>query len=201
MTTARRRSRLPLIRLVAKVAPAVAVSFVGVAFVLGGGWLAAAAVVAALGTVLVSVLVFKVDQRRRVEVGAARARVAADYAAEHSRYAAEHRAFTAHLVGLLDAASSRIGLLRHRVDRLESELAASRIPAPTRPEPGTELAKYADTAEWSELWPDLAEAPTVVDLIAWDARVQEDLLPMPHTEHGTRHGIGHDDDGLEQRSA
>jgi hypothetical protein len=195
MTTARRRSRLPLIRLVAKLAPVVAVAFVGMAFGLGGGWLAAAAVVAALVTVLLSVLVFRVDHRRRIEVRAARARVAADYAAEHSRYAAEHRAFTAHLVGLLDAASSRIGLLRHRVDRLESELAASRILPPSRPEPSAELARYADTAEWSDLWPDLAEAPTVVDLIAWDERMREDLLPQPRADEG------HEEDEPQQRSA
>jgi hypothetical protein len=34
----------------------------------------------------------------------------------------------------------------------------------------------ADNAEWAELWPDLAEAPTVVDLIAWDSRNDDDLL-------------------------
>lgn len=196
MTTARRRSRLPLIRLVAKVAPVVAVAVVVVALALGGGWLVAGAVVAALVTVLLSVLVFQVDRRRRVEVGAARARVAADYAAEHSRYAAEHRAFTAHLVGLLDAASSRIGLLRHRVDRLENDLAQSRILPPARPEPSTELAKYADTNEWSELWPDLADAPTVVDLIAWDDRMQEDLLPQARVDYGHE-----EDDEPQQRSA
>lgn len=135
-----------------------------------------AAAMAALLTVLVSVLVFRIDKRRRVEVGAVRARVAADYAAEHARYAGEHRAFTAHLVALLDAASSRIGLLRHRVDWLESELAANRFTPPHHPEPGTELARYADTTEWTELWPDLAEAPTVVDLVAWDERTRDELL-------------------------
>lgn len=160
----------------AKLAPVVAVSFVVGAYLLGGRWPMIAAAGAALLTALVSVLVFRIDRRRRVEVGAVRARVAADYAAEHSRYAGEHRAFTAHLVSLLDAASSRIGLLRHRIDWLEGELAANRMPPSRGAEPGTELARFADTTEWAELWPDLAEAPTVVDLVAWDERARGELL-------------------------
>jgi hypothetical protein len=136
-------------------------------------------------TVVVSVLVFRVDRRRRIEVGAVRARVAADYAAEHARYVAEHRAFTAHLVALLDAASSRIGLLRHRVDWLEGELASARAAA-QRAEPGTELARFADTAEWTDLWPDLAEAPTVVDLVAWDEKSRDQPLEPGDDEQQQR---------------
>lgn len=176
MASAHRRSRLPLIRLAAKLAAVVAVSVVVGAYLLGGRWPIPAAAVAAALTVVVAVLVFRVDRRRRVEVGAVRARVAADYAAEQSRYASEHRAFTAHLVSLLDSASSRIGLLRHRVEWLEGELAAARYTLARRPEPSTELARYADTTEWTELWPDLAEAPTVVDLVAWDERTHDGPL-------------------------
>lgn len=165
----------------------VAVSATVAAYLLGGLWPMLAAASGTLLTVVMSVLVFRVDRRRRLEVGAVRARVANDYAAEHARYVGEHRAFTAHLVSLLDAASSRIGLLRHRVDWLEGELAAARAAAAKRAEPGTELARFADTSEWAELWPDLAEAPTVVDLVAWDERARDGLLES--------------DDEREQRSA
>jgi hypothetical protein len=177
MRSVRRRGRLGHVRFVAKFAPVLAFSAVAVAFVLEGRWPVAAAAVAAVLTTVVSVLVFRVDRRRPTDVAAARARIAADYAAEHARYAGEHRAFTEHLVALLDAASSRIGLLRHRIDWLEGELASAKF-AQERAvgKPGNELVRLADTAEWTELWPDLAEAPTVVDLIAWDARDDEELL-------------------------
>lgn len=182
MRSVRRRGRLGPVRFAAKLAPVLAFSAVAVAFVLEGRWPVAAAAVAAALTTAVSVLVFRVDRRRRADVAAARARVAADYAAEHARYAGEHRAFTEHLVALLDAASSRIGLLRHRVDWLEGELASAKAAQERAAEkPGNELVRLADNAEWAELWPDLAEAPTVVDLIAWDSRNDDDLL-IPHSE-------------------
>lgn len=174
MRSVRRRIRLGPVRLVAKLAPVLAFSAVAVAFALDGRWPVVAAAVAAVLTTVVSVLVFRVDKRRRADVAAARARVAADYAAEHARYASEHRAFTEHLVALLDAASSRIGLLRHRVDWLESELASGKSSEERVPDKaGNELVRLADNAEWTELWPDLAEAPTVVDLIAWDTRDED----------------------------
>jgi hypothetical protein len=189
MSSVRRRSRLGPVRFVAKLAPVLAFSAVAVAFVLDGRW-PAAAVVAAVLTTVVSVLVFRVDRRRRADVAAARARLANDYATEHARYAGEHRAFTEHLVALLDAASSRIGLLRHRIDWLEGELAAAKFTQErTADKPGNELVRLADNSEWIELWPDLAEAPTVVDLIAWDARDEkppedEDELLTPRNDHG-----------------
>ena len=161
----------------AKLAPVVAFSAVAVAFVLDGRWSLAAAGVAAVLTTVVSVLVFRVDKRRRADVAAVRARVAADYGAEHARYAAEHRAFTEHLVALLDAASSRIGLLRHRIDWLEGELASAKFTQErTIDKPNNELVRLSDNAGWTELWPDLADAPTVIDLVAWDARDEEELL-------------------------
>jgi hypothetical protein len=182
--------------LVAKLAPVVAVSAVAMAFVLDGRWPLVAAVLAAVLTTVVSVLVFRVDRRRRADVASVRSRVAADYAAEHARNAAEHRAFTEHLVGLLDAAASRIGLLRHRIDWLEGELAATKFTQErAAKKPGNELVRMADSAEWTELWPDLAEAPTVVDLIAWDTRVQEEEeLLTPREDRG-------DDEQEERRSA
>ncbi|HEU4542033.1 MAG TPA: hypothetical protein VFR23_12975 [Jiangellaceae bacterium] len=177
MRSVRRRSRLGRIRFMAKLAPVLAFSAVAIAVVFGGRWPVAAAAGAAVLTTVVSVLVFRVDRRRRTDVAAARARVAADYAAEHARYAGEHRAFTEHLVALLDAASSRIGLLRHRIDWLEGELASAKLTQERAAiKPGNELVRLADNAEWIELWPDFAEAPTVVDLVAWDGRDEEVLL-------------------------
>lgn len=193
MTSVRRRSRLPLIRFVAKLAPVLAAAVVATAFWLDGRWPLVAAGASALLTLLLTTLVFQVDRRRRLEVGAARARVAAAYSSEHERYAAEHRAFTEHLVGLLDAASSRIGLLRHRIDWLEGELTAMRRLSPPQPEQNTPMAQLPDASEWNELWPDLAEAPTVVDLIAWDERMQEELLTPRVDER--------DEDEPQQRSA
>jgi len=161
------------IRAVAQLAPVLAVVLVAVAIMLGGPWPLLAAAAAAGLTALVAALVFKIDRRRRVEVAATRARIAADYGAEHARYASEHRAVLGYLVGVLEAASSRIGLLRHRISLLEDQLAEARAEAADRPEPGTELLRFAQRADESELWPDLGEAPTVVDLIAWDERSQQ----------------------------
>lgn len=191
----RRRSRLGSVRLVAKLAPVLAFAAVAVALV-DGRWSLPAAAAAAVSTTVVSVLVFHVDRRRRADVAAARARVAADYAAEHARYAGEHRAFTEHLVALLDAASSRIGLLRHRVDWLEGELASAKFSEDhATGKPGADLVRLADNAEWTELWPDLAEAPTVVDLIAWDARADDDEELLTPRENRN------DDEDEERRTA
>jgi hypothetical protein len=106
-----------------------------------------------------------------------RASQAAAYAAEHQRYAEEHHSFTAHLVALLDAAAHRIGVQRSRLDSLEAEIAHLRSTWTTPPTPSHELARIADGAEWSDLWPDLTEAPTVVDLLKWDERLHHGLLP------------------------
>lgn len=177
----------------AKLAPVLAFAAVAAAYLLDGRWSLAAAAAAAGLTTVVSVLVFRVDRRRRADVAAARARISADYATVHARYVGEHRAFTEHLVALLDAASSRIGLLRHRVDWLEGELASVKSAQQLAGgKPSTDLVRLADNAEWTDLWPDLADAPTVVDLVAWDARADadEELL----TPRDTR-----DDDEQEER--
>ena len=196
MRSVRRRNRLGSVGLVAKLAPVLAFAAVAVAFLLDGRWSLVAAVAGAVSTTVVSVLVFRVDRRRRADVAAARARIAAGYAAEHARYAGEHRAFTEHLVALLDAASSRIGLLRHKVDWLESELASVKFSQDhATGKPGTDLVRLSDNAEWTEIWPDLADAPTVVDLIAWDARGDDDedlLTPRDNRD---------DDEHEERRTA
>ena len=104
-----------------------------------------------------------------------RAEQSAAYNAEHARYAEQHRDFTDHMVGLLDVASERIDVMRTRLDTLEGEIRAARGARPGASTPSTELAKFAEGAEWNDLWPDLADAPTVVNLVAWDER-NRDLI-------------------------
>ncbi|MFW5898959.1 MAG: hypothetical protein ACOCUN_00665 [Jiangellaceae bacterium] len=161
------------IRAVARLAPVLAVVLVAAAVAFGGPWpLLAASGAAALST-LVAALVFRIDRRRRTEVAATRARIAADYGAEHARYASEHRAVVNYLSGLVDAASTRIGLLRHRIGLLERELNESRARTVSRPGPEAEPPLLAHRPAAPELWPDHAEAPTVVDLVAWDERAHQ----------------------------
>lgn len=163
-----------------------AVGLLAVAVVQGRWWSLVAAGAGALLTLLLSALVLRVDRLRRVEVAATRAKVAAEYAAEYTRYASDHRSVTNHLVELLETASNRIGILQRRVERLEGELAELRPAAPAAgatPAPG--LASLSGEGEWEQLWPDLAEAPTVVDLVAWDSRAEEDaLLPQELGDDG-----------------
>lgn len=160
-------------RAVARLAPVLAVALVAAAVVYGGPWPLVAASGAAALTTLVAALVFRIDRRRRTEVAATRARIAAEYGAEHARYASEHRAVVSYLSGLVDAASTRIGLLRHRIGLLERELREPRAGGVGRSAPETEPPLLAQRPAGAQLWPDVAEAPTVVDLIAWDERAQQ----------------------------
>ncbi len=177
MIRIRHRRRLRLSRFVAVFAPVVAVGLSGAAFVLDGAWMSAAAAGGALLSLVLGSMMLRLDRRWRVEMATMRAHQAEKYAAEHERYAAEHRAFTSHMVGLLDAAADRISVQRSRLDSLEAEIAHLRSTWRTPPAPSHELARLADGAGWTELWPDLAEAPTVVDLLKWDERIQHGLLP------------------------
>lgn len=177
MSRVRHRRRLYVHRFVAGFAPVAAVGLSGAAFVLDGAWMSAAAAGGALLSLLLGSMVLRLDRRWRVELATVRASHAAAYAAEHERYAAEHHSFTTHLVGLLDAAAHRIGVQRNRLDSLEAEIAHLRSTWTTPPTPSHELARIADGAAWSDLWPDLAEAPTVVDLLKWDERLHHGLLP------------------------
>jgi hypothetical protein len=177
MSRVRHRRRLYVHRFVAWCAPVLAVGLSGAAFVLDGAWMSAAAAAGALLSLLLGSMVLRLDRRWRVELATVRASQAAAFAAEHQRYAEEHHSFTAHLVALLDAAAHRIGVQRSRLDSLEAEIAHLRSTWTTPPTPSHELARIADGAEWSDLWPDLTEAPTVVDLLKWDERLHHGLLP------------------------
>jgi hypothetical protein len=188
MTRVRHRRRLRLFRFVAAVAPVLALALVGAAFVLEGRWLPVASAAGALLSLLLGAIVLRLDRRWQVELATMRAAQAGQYAAEHDRQSAEHRSFTAHMIGLLDAAADRINVQRRRLDLLEAEIAGLRRTRPEPPVVSSELVRFADGAEWTELWPELAEAPTVVDLLKWDARV----------EHGP---VADSDDDRNQRTA
>lgn len=178
MASVRHRRRLNAVRVLAVFAPALAVALVTVAFVTEGPWPRLAAAAGALVSAMLGRSVLRLERRLRVEVAAVRAEQAAEYSQAHARYSEEHREFTDHMVGLLDVASERIDVMRGRLDSLEAEIATARSARPGASTPSFELARLAEGAEWNDLWPDLSEAPTVVDLIKWEDK-NTDLLPEP----------------------
>jgi hypothetical protein len=149
--------------------------------------------------------VLHLERRTRTAVAATRAKLAASHNVDMARYADEHRSFTEHLVGLLDTASVRVSVLRRRVDVLEREIATTRFLQRTRPVLAHELEAYSKksvTKEWTELWPDLADAPTVVDFMAWDQRSgaeSVDDAPLLGDENTSEDG--YDEGEPEQKSA
>lgn len=206
----RRRRGHTLIQLAAYAAPVLVLAAAIPAATMRGWWLISGLAGAVLISGLLGALVLHLERRTRTAVAATRAKLAASHNADLARYAAEHRSFTDHMVGLLDAASVRLSVLRRRVDGLEREIATTRFLQRTRPVLAHELDAYstkAVTKEWTELWPDLSEAPTVVDFVAWDQRggaASTDDHPLLG-EDGTN-GRSHDDDGFddgepEQKSA
>jgi hypothetical protein len=177
MKSARRRRRQRSLRYAAYFAPVVVVVSTVAAIVGGRQWLWAGAFTAVLVSLALAMIVLKLDRRWRSDVAATRAAMAAEYATEQTRYTDEHRSFTSHMVSLLDAASVRISVLRRRVDSLEREIAISRFAQATPPAPRVDQSSLVETAsEWSDLWPDLAEAPTVVDLIKWDEKTRAEIF-------------------------
>jgi hypothetical protein len=178
MASVRHRRRVRLTRFVAAVAPLAALALAGAAFVLEDRWLpAAAAAAGAVLSLVLAAMLLRLDRRWRLEVAMARAAQAAEYAAEYERYTSVHRSFTSHMIGLLDAASDRLGVQRRRIEALEAEVTGLRVARPAAADPTPALATFAEGPEWNELWPDLADAPTVVDLLKWDERMQHALLP------------------------
>ncbi|WP_106537952.1 hypothetical protein [Haloactinopolyspora alba] len=185
MASVRHRRRLNTVRVLAVFAPALAAALVAVAFVSDGPWPRLAAAVGAAVSAVLGAFILRLERRLRVEVATVRAEQAAEYSEAHARYSEEHREFTDHMMGLLDVASERIDVMRGRLDALEAEIASARSARPDASTPSVELAKLAEGAEWNDLWPDLSEAPTVVDLIKWEDK-NTDLLPeaqqQPHSE-------------------
>ncbi|MGH8828867.1 MAG: hypothetical protein ACRDVZ_14960 [Jiangellaceae bacterium] len=173
MASVRHRRRVDALRVLAVLAPVLALSFAVAAFALEGPWPRLAAAAGALTSAGLGALALRLERRLRVEVAKARAEEAADYSVVHARYSDEHREFTDHMVGLLDVASERIDALRARLDSLEAEISQARSARPGAYTPSTELARLSQGADWNDLWPDLSEAPTVVDLIIWDDKNRE----------------------------
>lgn len=178
MASVRRRRRLTAVRVLAIVAPALTAAGVMVAYVMGGDWPVVAAILGAVASIVLAITAFRLERRLRVEVATVRAEQAAEYSEVHERYSNEHRQFTDHMVGLLDAAGERIDSMRHRVNRLEIEATYARGIRPGASTPSKELALRAEGAEWNDLWPDLSDAPTVVDLVAWDDKNRGLLDPV-----------------------
>lgn len=176
MATVRHRRRLTAVRVPAILAPALTAAGAVAAYVLGGDWPIVAASAGAVVSVVLAIAVFRLERRLRVEVATVRAEQASEYSDVHARYSDEHRQFTDHMVGLLDAAGERIDSMRGQVNRLEIEATYARGNRPGASTPSNELALRAEGAEWNDLWPDLSDAPTVVDLVAWDDK-NRDLLP------------------------
>ncbi len=195
MASVRHRRRLNAVRVLAICAPALTIALVVIAFVADGPWPRLAAAAGAAASAALGGLVLRVERRLRVEVAIVRAEQAAEYSEAHARYSEEHREFTDHMVGLLDVASERIDVMRGRLDALEAEIAAARSTKPGASTPSDELAKFADGVEWNDLWPDLSDAPTVVDLIQWEDK-NTDLLPEANRPKQVA-----DDEPPEERSA
>lgn len=175
MTPVRHRRRLRLSRFVAGSAPLVALALAGAAVRFEGLWLPVASAAGALLSLLLGAMMLRLDRRGRLELAAARVAWAADYAAERDRRAAEHRSFTSHMIGLLDAAYDRINVQRGRIVALEADVTGLRVARLAAPSPAPAVATF-DGPEWNDLWPDLADAPTVVDLLKWDERAQH-IMP------------------------
>jgi hypothetical protein len=176
MASVRHRRRLTAVRALAVLTPVLTAVGALSAYAMGGSWPVVAAAVGVAASIVLGTVAFRLERRLRIEVATVRADQAAEYADEHARYADEHREFTNHMVGLLDVAGERIDSMRSQVNKLEVDIAYSRSTRPGASTPSNELARLAEGAEWNDLWPDLSDAPTVVDLVAWDDK-NRSLLP------------------------
>lgn len=159
------RTRLSAARLFAVLAPTVAVLLTSVTFVTEFRWVQVAAAVGAIASAVLGGIVFQLERRLRVEVAAVRAAQAAAYDELHERYSTDHRAFTAHIVGMLDEADRRMTAMRRRIDDLEGDAAAH------LDQPGEDAV-------------DTSELPTVVELLSWEERARHGLLPEEAAPHG-----------------
>jgi hypothetical protein len=183
MAPVRHRRRFHAVRLLAVATPVATAALAVAAVVVGGPLLVASAVVGVLASVVLGVGLRRVEHRGRVQVAAVRAAQAMAYARERERHSDEHRAFTTHLVGTLDLAQARLATMRARLDEVEAEITAARESLAAQEAvavadvPSQELVRLGDGLGWEDVWPELAEAPTVVDLISWEERERIGLLP------------------------
>jgi hypothetical protein len=189
MNGVRHRRRLRSFLFLTFAAPAAALALTGAALAFGGRWWIVASAAGAGLSVLLGAVLLRLDRRWRTYYASQRARQAARFAAEHEQYAAEHQSFTRHMLELLDAATDRIGVQRIMLDLLEADIAALRSarPAAAEPEPvargpGHVVDVLGEVPEWTELWPDASEVPTVVDLVVWDERSQSSPVSEPADE-------------------
>ncbi len=88
------------------------------------------------------------------------------------------------MLALLDEASERIGIQRMTLHLLEREIAdlrsarqAAAEADPVAKGPGHVVDVLGEVPEWTDLWPDASDAPTVVDLVVWDERIQSAREP------------------------
>ncbi len=139
---------------------------------------------AAVGAVLVGFLaglLLRTERGVPLAVGAARARQAAGFTAVQDRLVADQRAVVDQLARRLVAADQRGEALAATVADLEQRLAEQRVVVEPRaaaqtaaePDPTLDMLRELVTlsdASMADLWPDLTEAPTVVDLLSRDER-------------------------------
>jgi hypothetical protein len=185
MIRVRHRRRLRSFRFLAVAAPTAAIAMTGAAYELQGRWWWAAAAAGAGVSLLLGAAIVRLDRRWRVLFAADRAARSAAFAAEFERHTEEHKSFAAHMVELLDAASDRIGVQRMTLNLLEAQIAELRTAQQAATDqvakgPHHVVDLLGDVPDWTELWPETSDAPTVVDLVAWEERSQ----PVQDAEPG-----------------
>jgi hypothetical protein len=170
-------------RVVAVACPLAAFGLTLAAAALGGAWPRLAALAAAAGCLLLSVLLVRVDRQRRVDVAHVRAEQAAAYRTLHEERAAEHLEFTGHMVSIINERESVIAALRGRLDEVLKDLTRARE-AVARAEARVRQAEDARrTAEYLT-----AEAEArLEEMVSWrsDVVVEDSecmTLPSPITD-------------------
>jgi hypothetical protein len=185
MIRVRHRRRLRSFRFLAVAAPTAAIALTGAAAELQGRWWWAAAAAGAGLSLLLGLAILRLDRRWRVLFATDRAARSAAFAVEYERHAEDHKSFVAHMVELLDNASDRIGVQRMTLNMLEAQIAELRSAQHAATDqvakgPGHVVDLLGDVPDWTELWPNMSDAPTVVDLVAWEERSQ----PVRDSEPG-----------------
>lgn len=143
-----------------------------------------AALAAYAAALLVAIVLGLAERGAHRTLARERADLAADLAARQAAWAAERAAAVERLASLVESQAVLIANQATRVSELEARVTALDAAAaaaltvdaaePAEPASSAEPAESASSArpavaaEWTELWPDLGDAPTVVDLLAWE---------------------------------